>query len=32
MEATVIGFNMWSKAVEMAGTTKVDVIGPICMD
>ncbi|WGL16048.1 urea ABC transporter substrate-binding protein [Microbulbifer bruguierae] len=24
MEATYIGFNMWTKAVEKAGTTKVD--------
>lgn len=26
MEATYIGFNMWVKAVEKAGTTKVDAV------
>ncbi len=26
MEATYIGFNMWAKAVEKAGTTKVDAV------
>ena len=26
MEATYIGFNMWSKAVEKAGTTDVDAV------
>lgn len=26
MEATVIGFNMWTKAVEKAGTTDVDAV------
>ena len=26
MEATVIGFNLWVKAVEIAGTTEVDVV------
>ena len=26
MEATVIGFNMWVKAVEAAGTTEVDAV------
>ncbi|MDX1695048.1 MAG: urea ABC transporter substrate-binding protein [Ketobacteraceae bacterium] len=26
MEATYIGFNMWTKAVEKAGTTKVDKV------
>lgn len=26
MEATYIGFNMWSKAVEKAGTTEVDSV------
>jgi urea transport system substrate-binding protein len=26
MEATVIGFNMWVKAVETAGTTDVDKV------
>lgn len=26
MEATYIGFNMWSKAVEMAGTTDTDAV------
>ena len=28
MEATVIGFNLWVKAVEIAGTTEVDVVRP----
>ena len=28
MEATVIGFNMWAKAVEIAGTTEVDDVRP----
>ena len=28
MEATVIGFNMWAKAVEIAGTTEVDEVRP----
>lgn len=27
MEATFIGFNMWAKAVEKAGTTDVDAVG-----
>ena len=27
MEATYIGFNMWAKAVEKAGTTDVDAVG-----
>jgi urea transport system substrate-binding protein len=26
MEATYIGFNMWAKAVEKAGTTDVDTV------
>ena len=26
MEATMIGFNMWVKAVEAAGTTDVDAV------
>ena len=26
MEATVIGFNMWTQAVEKAGTTDVDAV------
>ena len=28
MEATYIGFNMWAKAVEKAGTTEVDKVRP----
>ena len=28
MEATVIGFNMWAKAVEISGTTDVDTVRP----
>ncbi|MFC1665872.1 urea ABC transporter substrate-binding protein, partial [Pseudomonadota bacterium] len=28
MEATYIGFKMWAKAVEKAGTTKVDKVRP----
>ncbi len=28
MEATYIGFNMWAKAVEKAGTTDVDKVRP----
>jgi len=28
MEATVIGFNMWAKAVEISGTTDVNTVRP----
>lgn len=32
MEATYIGFNMWVKAVEKAGTTKVDAVEKAMID